>query len=165
MNLRQIATPLTIGGFILMAVTGVLMFFHKEIGFNKPAHEWFSWAFLTGAALHIYLNFGTFKKYFRPSFGLGIIVILLGVLGASFVMKGEKKGASPVRTLISKVEDAPISTLAILVKTDSATIIKNLNDNGFKAQNETQSLSDIVGKDREAKEHALGAIFGGKEEK
>ena len=90
---------------------------------------------------------------------------MLGVLGASFVMQGEKKGASPVRTLISKVEDAPISTLAILVKTDSATIIKNLNDNGFKAQNETQSLSDIVGKDREAKEHALGAIFGGKEEK
>lgn len=163
MNLRQIATPLTIGGFILMAVTGVLMFFHKETGFNKPAHEWFSWAFLTGALLHIYLNFGTFKKYFRPSIGLGIIVILTGVLSASFFLQGEKKGKSSVRTLISKVEDAPISTLAILTKTDAATIIKSLNDNGFKAQSENQSLNEIVGKDREAKEHALGAIFGGGE--
>ncbi len=162
MNLRQIATPLTIGGFALMAVTGVLMFFHKEIGFNKPAHEWFSWAFLTGAALHVYLNFGMFKKYFRPSIGLGIIVVLLGVLSASFFLQGEKKGASPVRTLISKVEDAPISTLAILTKTDSVTIIKNLNDNGFKAQNENQTINEIVGKDREAKEHALGAIFNAK---
>lgn len=37
---REIATPLTIGIFLIMSVTGILMFFHWDTGFNKLAHEW-----------------------------------------------------------------------------------------------------------------------------
>ena len=37
---REWATPLTIGAFGLMSVTGMLMFFHLDTGFNKLAHEW-----------------------------------------------------------------------------------------------------------------------------
>lgn len=39
-SLRKWATPLTIGSFLLMGVTGILMFFHLDIGLNKLAHEW-----------------------------------------------------------------------------------------------------------------------------
>lgn len=41
---RNWATPLTIGSFLLMAVTGLLMFFHLDTGLNKAAHEWLGWA-------------------------------------------------------------------------------------------------------------------------
>jgi hypothetical protein len=40
------ATPLTIGTFTLMAVTGMLMFFHADIGLNKTAHEWLGWVMI-----------------------------------------------------------------------------------------------------------------------
>ena len=36
---RDWATPLTIGAFGLLAVTGVLMFFHPDSGLNKAVHE------------------------------------------------------------------------------------------------------------------------------
>lgn len=39
MTYREWATPLTIGSFLLIAVTGVLMFFHLDSGLNKLAHE------------------------------------------------------------------------------------------------------------------------------
>ena len=37
---RDWATPVTIGSFGLMAITGLLMFFHLDSGLNKTAHEW-----------------------------------------------------------------------------------------------------------------------------
>jgi Domain of unknown function (DUF4405) len=166
MNLRKIATPLTIGGFILMSITGVLMFFHKEIGLNKEAHEWFSWAFLVGAGLHVYLNFGTFKKYFTLKNGLPIILLLVAITATSFFLKEEKegKGGSPIGMVMQSVETAPIATLAILAKTDTNTIIQKLNAEGLKAQNETDTLGQLAGENREAKMHALKAIFGGTQE-
>ena len=41
--LRRWATPLTIGAFVFMAVTGILMFFEVRLGIIKVAHEWLSW--------------------------------------------------------------------------------------------------------------------------
>ena len=36
------AGPLMIGSFVVMAVTGILMFLHLNIGAMKLAHEWLS---------------------------------------------------------------------------------------------------------------------------
>ena len=47
---REWVTPIAAGGFLISAVTGVLMFFHLDTGLNKVAHEWLSWVFLGGVA-------------------------------------------------------------------------------------------------------------------
>src|SRR4029450_10400711 len=47
---RPWATKLIIGAFLLMAVTGVLMFFELEHGFVVVVHQWASWILLIGAA-------------------------------------------------------------------------------------------------------------------
>ena len=49
---RDWITPITMGAFGLLAVTGVLMFFHLDSGLNEAAHEWLSWVLLGGVALH-----------------------------------------------------------------------------------------------------------------
>lgn len=38
-TLKSWATPLVIATFIISAVTGILMFFHQEIGLIKPVYE------------------------------------------------------------------------------------------------------------------------------
>lgn len=53
---REWATPLTMGAFGLLAVTGVLMFFHLDTGLNKQAHEWLGWVLLIGVSLHLAAN-------------------------------------------------------------------------------------------------------------
>jgi hypothetical protein len=49
--LRSWATPLTIGAFFLMAITGVLMFFEWNTGLTTVVHQWFSWGIITGPQL------------------------------------------------------------------------------------------------------------------
>ena len=49
---RQWVTPLVAGSFLLMGVTGILMFFHWDSGLNKAAHEWLGWLMIIGVALH-----------------------------------------------------------------------------------------------------------------
>ncbi|UWX58120.1 hypothetical protein NY406_02270 [Chlorobaculum sp. MV4-Y] len=41
-TLKSCATPLIIATFVISAVTGILIFFHKEGGLIKPVHEWLS---------------------------------------------------------------------------------------------------------------------------
>ena len=61
---RDWATPITIGAFAVMSVTGLLMFFHLDIGLNKLAHEWLGWLMVAGVAAHAIANWGAFKRYF-----------------------------------------------------------------------------------------------------
>jgi hypothetical protein len=66
---REWATPLTAGTFLLMAVTGVLIFFHLDSGLNKAAHEWLGWAMIVGVAAHIVANLPAFKRYLTSRVG------------------------------------------------------------------------------------------------
>ena len=55
-KLRSWVTPITIGSFLLLGVTGLLMFFKVRGGLIVVAHEWLSPIFVVGACLHIFLN-------------------------------------------------------------------------------------------------------------
>ncbi len=44
--------PLTLGAVLVSAATGAPMFSHLDGGLNKAAHEWLSWALLSGVVLH-----------------------------------------------------------------------------------------------------------------
>lgn len=162
MNLRQIATPLTAGAFFLMAVTGVLMFFHKSMGLNHEAHEWLSWAFLAGVGLHVYVNFNAFKRYFKPSVALGIIGLFVVITGLSFIsLKGDKEGDKKGgNALTEKVMTAPITTVASLANMPITTVKSKLQEEGINITSDTQSIKDAAGGDQEKAMHGMKEIFG-----
>lgn len=54
--LRAWATPLAIATFVLMAGSGVLMFFGANTGITDVIHQWFSWLFLLAVGAHLTLN-------------------------------------------------------------------------------------------------------------
>ncbi len=70
---RQWVTPLVAGSFLLMGVTGILMFFHWDTGLNKTVHEWLGWAMVVAVALHVKVNLQGFKNMFRTTLGKGIL--------------------------------------------------------------------------------------------
>lgn len=53
---REWATPLTIGLFLLMGVTGLLMFFHWDNSLQKTLHEWLRWLMVAAAVVHALAN-------------------------------------------------------------------------------------------------------------
>jgi hypothetical protein len=80
---REWATPVTIGAFMLMSVTGVLMFFHADRGFNKLAHEWVGLVMVGGVAAHAMANWAAFTRYFLTGvFSRGVIALGLVLLAA-----------------------------------------------------------------------------------
>lgn len=159
-NLRKYATPLTIGSFAVMAVTGILMFFHLDSGLNKLAHEWLSWAMVAAVALHVVLNWRAFSLYFKRPLAMGLIGVFVAVLGLSFLpLRGEQKGGRPDFAAVELVVTAPISKLAPLLDADTGTLLARLQAAGIAASAE-QSLSDLAAGDTRQAARMIATIKG-----
>ncbi|MBB4197905.1 hypothetical protein CCR94_19030 [Rhodoblastus sphagnicola] len=156
---REWATPVTIGAFVLMAVTGVLMFFHSETGLNKLAHEWLGFVFVLGVALHAIVNWGAFKRYFVSSAaGRAVIALFAVALVASFAPLGGKAGGPPPILAMNAVLKAPLSTVAPLAGRPVEAIVAQLNGAGFAVSGPEASLASVA-RNREAQAKVMTLLF------
>lgn len=160
MSLRSWATPLTVGSFLLIAVTGVLMFFHLETGLNKLVHEWLGWALVLGVAAHLWLNWRAFTTYFKRPGAVAIMAAGGVLLLTSFVPVGATGGAVPIRAVLSGLAEAPISTLAEVVGKDTGQVLAALGAS-YPDATADQSLTDLAGGNAEAAVGLLGQVFTG----
>jgi hypothetical protein len=143
---REWTTPITAGSFLLLAVTGVFMFFHAAPGLAKEAHEWVSWIFLAAAAFHLAVNFAAFKKYLTERKGqvlVGAFALILLISFAPVGGSGEPPFVAPLRAL----GKAPLTTLAQVAQTSPEQMIAQLKQEGLAVQSAQQSLSELVGDD------------------
>ncbi len=155
---REWATPITAGAFLLSSVTGVLMFFHADVGFNKQAHEWFSWALLSGVAMHATANFTSLKNHLATRRGQSLVGIFALILFLSFVAPGAKKGppsGAPVNALL----DAPLTTLSLVAKISPEQMHERLAKLGLKVSSDQQSVKELVGGDRGKQMRTLDMVF------
>jgi hypothetical protein len=81
-KLRLWVTPITIGSFLLIGVTGLLMFFKVRGGLIVVAHEWLSPIFMISACLHTWLNWGAVWAHLSRLRGL----VVLGLFGALLLL-------------------------------------------------------------------------------
>ncbi|MDY0002786.1 MAG: DUF4405 domain-containing protein [Polyangia bacterium] len=79
-RLRSWVTPITIGSFLLLAVTGLLLFFKMRGGLIVVAHEWLSPIFVVGAGLHIWLNWGAVRANLSRARGIIIVGLFAALL-------------------------------------------------------------------------------------
>jgi hypothetical protein len=82
-KLRSWVTPITIGSFLLLGVTGLLMFFKVRRGLIVVAHEWLSPIFVIGACLHIWLNWGAVRANLSRARGIIIVGLFAALLAFS----------------------------------------------------------------------------------
>ena len=156
---REWATPITVGAFLISAVTGVLMFFHIDISLNKLAHEWLSWLLLIGVLLHVAANFPSFKRYFSINKGRLLIGFFSLLLLLSFFPFGGDKGKPPFVQPIEILSKAPLSTLAIIAKVSPEKMLKRLTTVDVHAESEQQSIEDLVGNDFHKQVHLLNQLL------
>jgi Na+/melibiose symporter-like transporter len=155
---RDWATPLTIGAFILMACTGILMFFHWDTGMNKDLHEWLGWALVAGVALHGAANWSALKRHLARAPALAIIGVFVALLAASFFITPEEEG-SPVRLVMSTMLQSPLKNLAPLAGQTPEALVAKLQQAGFKASSPDQTLTEIAGPEREQQNKALATVL------
>ena len=158
MTLRDWATPLTIGSFMVLAVTGVLMFFHLDAGLNKLAHEWLSWAMLAAVGLHVAMHAKSFKRYFTRPATLAVIGVFAALLAASFITPSGPSARPPHVLAAQAILDAPLERVAALNDADVAALIGRLRAAGIAAD-ARQTLRQAAGPQRDRQMKALATVF------
>jgi hypothetical protein len=157
---RPWITPLVIGTFALMTVTGALMFFHLDSGLNKTAHEWLGWAMVAAVVLHLLMNVTAFKRYFSQPTGRWVIGACAVVLVASFVPLGGSGGKPPFVAPVQALAGTSLTTVAQVAGVSVTEVRARLAAAGIQSQNDTQSIKDLVGPDLKKQMGLLGKVFG-----
>jgi thiosulfate reductase cytochrome b subunit len=67
---KSVLSPFVAVGFAVIAVTGVLLFFHIKNGSIMVLHEWFGWAFIATGLVHLLLNSRPLLSYFNTRKGI-----------------------------------------------------------------------------------------------
>ena len=143
--MRAWATPVTIGAFLLMAATGVLMFFGVRGGLISEVHEWFSWLFLAGAVAHLFVNYRPLILHLRSRWGRVSIAAACLLMVAAVLPTGIQTGHRLHQAVEQAVVDAPLSTLAVLAHVAPADLETRLKAHGIAAtlQQSPRQLSEL----------------------
>ncbi|EAT59734.1 DUF4405 domain-containing protein [Chlorobium ferrooxidans] len=157
-SMKSWATPLATGTFIILAITGILMFFKIETGFIGPVHEWLSWALIAGVLLHIAANWKSFTGYLsrKPALaiiGTGLLVTLISVFAPV------EKESNPRMNIIRAVESSSIETVAGVAAEKSETIIAKLESKGITVVKPSMTIREIAAKNSREEKDILGIIF------
>jgi hypothetical protein len=157
-SMKSWATPLATATFVILAVTGTLMFFKVEAGFIKPVHEWLSWAMTAGVILHIIANWKSFTGYFsrKPALaiiGTGLVVTLLAV----FAPAGEHP--NPRMNITKALASARLETVAEVAGQNSATLIEKLGSKGITVSLASMSIREIAKQNNKKDMEVLAVIF------
>lgn len=156
---RPWITPLVIGSFALIAVTGILMFFHLDSGLNKTAHEWLSWVMVIGVVLHVMLNWLPFKRYLQQPRARWVIGLSLLVLALSFVRLGGQSGEPPFVAPIKALAASPVPVLAQVAGISSADMQGRLVQAGFPQTTENSTVQQLAGGDLKRQAQVLKQVL------
>ena len=157
-SVRKWATPLTIGAFVPMAVTGILMFFHIDRGIIGGAHQWLSWLFLIGVVGHVTVNFRSFTNHLKSRWGRTSLCVFTMVLVASFFTWGVRTGGQLLAAIQNGLVSAPLSTLAVMTHTPPEVLEQRLETHGIVARKE-QTIRDIAGNSPSTQLRVLKVVF------
>jgi len=155
---RTWATPLVIGAFLLMSLSGLLMFFHWNTGLTAGAHQWFSWLFLLGAGGHIAANFRSFKAHLASRPGRASVAIFALALAASVFSWGLVTGSQLEKPIVQALVDAPLSSLAEVTRTEPDALVKKLKAHGIMAA-PGQSVHELAAAQGISVERLLALVF------
>lgn len=157
-TLRTWSTPLTMGAFLLMAVTGVLMFFDVVPGYLSFAHEWFSWLFLLGAGAHMVVHVRPLARHLESRWGRGSVAVFALVTAISAFSFGRITAPQLKWPIVEALVGAPLSAVAGLTGTAPATVVGRLERHGIAATPD-QSIRELAARSGEDEFHILGLII------
>ncbi len=157
-SLKSWATPLATGTFIILAVTGTLMFFKVRTGFIGPVHEWVSWGLTAGVILHVIANWKSFTAYFSKKPALATICAGILITAVSIFAPAEKE-ANPRMNIIKAVESSSLETVALVAGKNSETIIDKLASKGISVDKPTMTIREIARSNSRKENDVLTLIF------
>ncbi|HVX78046.1 MAG TPA: DUF4405 domain-containing protein [Bradyrhizobium sp.] len=158
MHARTLATPVTIGAFLAIGLTGIALFFHIEPRVVHEAHEWIGLFFVLAALWHVVTNWRSLLVYLkrRPSIAAFTLVIVaaVGLIGATGSFSPDNGGPRAVLDALSRQPLAHVAGAFGLTEQQAAAA---LNAEGI-AVADGQSLGDAARAAHQPANFALGIL-------
>jgi hypothetical protein len=161
-------TPITIGSFVLIGVTGVLMFFKVRGGLIVIVHEWLSPILVIGACLHTWLNWGAVRAHLSRGRGLVVVGAFAALLLLSLapfdevseVAREHGHGQDGLDRRAGQVLlEARVSTLAELTGRSPQQLRDRLRRHGVHVTSDDLVLGKAARQSRVHPARALGAVL------
>jgi len=157
---RAWATPLILGVFVVMAGTGLLMFFDLDSHFQKEVHSWLSWGLLSAFVLHVTVNWTALRQHERGSAEkIGPLGDGPQVLALSFLVPETEEEPRPQQLALHAIGHTPLKDLAPLTGRTPEQMLAALQAAGMPARSAEQSLDSLTGADREKEDDAVRLLF------
>ncbi len=156
---RQWITPLTMGTFIVSAVTGILLLFHIKSGFIIWSHEWISLAFVIGTIIHCVINFTPLKyAVVRPK-GAVIVMVFIAITAIALMTQGQEKGdfhghggrggytnnTEETIKMTVAMSNLPLNTLATATGHTLIEVSDALANANIIIESQSQTLTELAG--------------------
>ena len=158
MTTRTWATPLTIGSFLLISATGILMFLEWERGLMTVVHQWFSWFFILGVGGHIAVNLRPLKSHLKSRWGKASVMVFAAILALSASSWGTITGPQIKRPIEQALVDAPLSALANVTRTPPEHVVQRLAARGIAADDQ-QSIGELAAASGGDENRLLAIVF------
>ena len=141
--IQKYATALTTGVFLVVAVTGILLFFHIGNGALKGVHEWLGIAFIAITAIHLMRNWNGFVRLVKKRRTQAVCAVA-AIGAAAFIAFAPNDGGSPVARVMGALANAPIENLAPGLGTSTEVLAARLKSKGIVVTTPEQSLTQLV---------------------
>jgi hypothetical protein len=161
-------TSISIGSFLLIGVTGLLMFFKVRGSLIVVAHEWLSPIFVVGACLHIWLNWSAVRANLSRARGIIIVGLFAALLALSIapfneadeIAREHGHGQEAIgRRAGEFLLQARISTVAELTGRTPQEVRVRLGRCGIRITTDEVSLVDAAHQSHAEPVCALGAVL------
>lgn len=126
---RSFITPLITIIFLVVALSGLLMFFHIFDGYTEVVHEILGVIFVVLLVLHVILNWKALKIYFKKRVFI-LSTIVVAVISILLVIQQQKSPKFDT-ILIERITNAPIEDVLKVLRVDSIVVVKRLEENGI----------------------------------
>ena len=139
---RKYATAATAALFLVVGLSGTLIFFHLGESLMKGLHEWLGLGFVVLAALHVWRNGPAFAKLMtKPATHAAFVIALL--VAGGFMAGSGQDGGNPMHKFIQAAENAPLTALAPVIGVSEPVLVRRLTQAGVPVTASTISLRQL----------------------
>lgn len=140
---RDFATSFSVALFLIVGVSGVLMFFHLFDKYTKNLHEILGLLFVAIIFAHIWVNWKSMRGYFtKKIFALALFLTFLVTLG--FVVDSDSKGENPKIVILHSMLKAPMESSLKVLGIDEKVALLKLQESGVSL--DKKESIDIIAK-------------------
>ena len=137
---RNYVTPFISLIFLVVGITGMLMFFHLFDGYTEVAHEFLGLFFTICAIFHIILNWKALKIHFKKGIFIpaGIAVAAVSI----FFIIQQYFNPKVDTILLERIIKAPINDVFEALQVDKSEAVKRLEANGISTDG-AETIEDV----------------------